>query len=318
MHRIVLQIDGGDIRGIMPAYLLMKIEEHLQGSINPYLSLITGTSTGAVIGGVKASGVPAKTIYEFYINEVIKAFQNKKKRWYFPWTWLSSVYKRSLFVDLLRSQVGIKKLKESEVPFAATAYGLCKDESHFIKSWDTTDRNFTFYDVISWSALSAAYYFGSIPVPNYVWHYATPEGLQDLYTGEVFQDGGQGVNNCTLVYDLIEILSHGWDDDEIDILSLGCGCPSPDDSITPYKKAKHIGMIRQIWKYTGQARRESTPVQVGAGRYVASKCKNIHFHRLDCTLPKDALNFGMIKYKDLLLAKAQKLSTHIPYEIFHK
>lgn len=318
MHRIVLQIDGGDIRGIIPAYLLMKIEEHINGSINPYLSLITGTSTGAVISGVKAAGVPAKRIYDFYTGPVIEAFLNKKKRWYLPYTWLSPVYKRPLFISLLKSQVGDKLLGDSEVPYAATAYGLCKDESHFIKSWDSKDCLFKFSDVISWSALSAAYYFGSVPVPDYTWKFHSAEDKEYTLTGEVFQDGGQGVNNCTIVYDLIEILSRGWEEDEIDILSLGCGSKSPYDALTPYKEAKRTGLIGQVWKFTGQARRESTPVQVGAGRYVASRCKNIRFHRLDCCLPKDALSFGAIKYRSVLMAKAEELSAKIPYEIFVK
>ena len=55
----VLSIDGGGIRGIIPAKIMIKIEELLQEySQNPntrisdYFDLIAGTSTGSILAGL--------------------------------------------------------------------------------------------------------------------------------------------------------------------------------------------------------------------------------------------------------------------------
>ncbi|MTM65685.1 phospholipase, partial [Turicibacter sanguinis] len=52
----VLSIDGGGIRGIIPAKLLIRLEELLkfysgnqEAHISDYFDLIAGTSTGAIL-----------------------------------------------------------------------------------------------------------------------------------------------------------------------------------------------------------------------------------------------------------------------------
>ena len=52
--RYILSIDGGGIRGIIPAYVIRRLSEELQkhGDERPFYShfdLIAGTSTGALI-----------------------------------------------------------------------------------------------------------------------------------------------------------------------------------------------------------------------------------------------------------------------------
>jgi len=315
--KIVLQIDGGDLKGIMPAYILKYIEEQIQGDITKKLDLVTGVSTGAVIGGTKAFGIPAARIYELYTNEVVSYFQKAEKQWYNPFSWLSPVYDVNLFLNALKKELGDKtKLGEVQVPFTTVAFGLCKNASHFIKSWKDEDNDLNIIDVISWSALSAAWFFGAIKAPNYKWKLPTPEGELKQYTGEVFQDGGQGTQNCTVMYDLVEVLAKDWDEEEVHILSLGCGSEDQSTAIVKYEKAINTSYLNQVLKFTGQARAEATVIQVGAGEYVAGNRKNIHFYRIDCTLPKAALEFGAFKYKDLYMAKAVGMAKKVPLDIF--
>jgi hypothetical protein len=293
--KVVIQIDGGDIRGIMACYILKDIESRIGTGIEqvPNVALISGTSTGAVIGGCKAFGIPASVLYDLYTNDVIAHFKDQGKIWWQPWTWLNPVYKRDIFMNSLQKYLGTEtKLKEVQKPYTAVAYGLCKNGSHFIKSWDKADCEFKLVDVISWSALSAAWYFGAIPV--------------------------QGTQNCTIIYDLIEIMAKDWEDEEIRILSIGCGDCGLEDSVISYDKAKSTSYLKQVVSFLGQARAESTMVQVGAAEYVAANRSNIRVYRLNCSLPKDAMNFGKIEYKDLLIEKAKQMAIRVPIEIFNR
>ena len=80
----VLSIDGGGIKGVFPAYLLMLIESELEKrkdgrtKIYQHFDLITGTSTGGIIALALSFGIPAKEIYELYLNNAKSIFGSKK------------------------------------------------------------------------------------------------------------------------------------------------------------------------------------------------------------------------------------------------
>lgn len=64
--RRVLAIDGGGLKGALPAALLAEIEERTGQRIVDQFDLIAGTSTGGIIALGLAMGLPAKEILEFY------------------------------------------------------------------------------------------------------------------------------------------------------------------------------------------------------------------------------------------------------------
>jgi len=45
----ILSIDGGGVKGIVPAAFLVQLEEALGESITHFFDLIAGTSTGGII-----------------------------------------------------------------------------------------------------------------------------------------------------------------------------------------------------------------------------------------------------------------------------
>ncbi|MDE5110482.1 MAG: patatin-like phospholipase family protein, partial [Trichodesmium sp. St7_bin2_1] len=45
----ILCLDGGGIRGIMPARILQKVEERLGSPLKNHFDLIAGTSTGSIL-----------------------------------------------------------------------------------------------------------------------------------------------------------------------------------------------------------------------------------------------------------------------------
>ena len=309
--RVILQVDGGGILGITPAIVLSELEARIRQRrgqagflLRDTLTLCCGTSTGAIIAGFVVAGVPADKIKEFYLKDGVDLFNNSQNpmytRLYQP------KFKREPFLDKLDEVLGqhgaarnasinlgdLPKSPES-IKFMATAYNLCSHRTHFVKSDDSHDGGFTLRRVISWSALSAAYYFGKIKAPDYVWTLVDNATRSDCETkdekvGAVFQDGGQGTQNCTLDFVLTEILANNWaaNGDEVVIISLGTGGCTKFER---YDDAKNIIDLGQTIKFLlNQAREESTVVQKLAACYVAKyRSKNIKLFRLDYETTKD-------------------------------
>lgn len=282
----ILQIDGGGIKGIIPAIILTHLEKECSEPLCQCFDLITGTSTGAIIGGAIAASVPASQIRDLYINKGKALFTPRTR--FNPLNWLRGKYDQQVFIAEITKQLGQLKLADLNSRFMATAFNLSSQRTHFIKSWDPKDQDKEVIKVIAWSALSAVYYFDKINVPEFEWiDYKGDElesSSQSKKQGAVFQDGGQGVHNNTLGYVLTEILANRWTQEEIYILSLGTG---GSEEYIPYEDAAQFRTIKQLKSYLlCQARKESTINQVLAAHYVSSQANpnenpQITFRRID-------------------------------------
>ncbi|KAI3936436.1 hypothetical protein MKX01_014405 [Papaver californicum] len=111
----ILSIDGGGVRGLIPATILAFLESELQkldgkeARIADYFDLIAGTSTGSLVTAMLSTPnennrplYAAKDICPFYFSECPKIFceeakvhRQATKRYKFPWSddpkWLSEV-----------------------------------------------------------------------------------------------------------------------------------------------------------------------------------------------------------------------------------
>jgi patatin-like phospholipase/acyl hydrolase len=64
--RRILSIDGGGVKGVMPAAFLAAVEQSIGRPIGDYFDLIAGTSTGGIIALGLGLGMPATDIVRFY------------------------------------------------------------------------------------------------------------------------------------------------------------------------------------------------------------------------------------------------------------
>lgn len=64
--RRLLAIDGGGVRGIIPALALVELERVTGQPARQTFDFLAGTSTGAVIAGALAAGIPAERIASLY------------------------------------------------------------------------------------------------------------------------------------------------------------------------------------------------------------------------------------------------------------
>ena len=79
----ILSIDGGGIRGIIPALVLVEIEKRTGKPIHELFDLVAGTSTGGIIA-VGLNIPDEKTGKARYAaKDVVKLFQNRGQMIFF-------------------------------------------------------------------------------------------------------------------------------------------------------------------------------------------------------------------------------------------
>lgn len=304
----ILQLDGGGIKGVISGTVVAAIEDHYKCPIWQKFDLITGTSTGAILGACYAMGVPANVVLSEYIDNGKNLFTTRP--WWNPLNWGKETYDRRPFVAMLEKHLGKDTMmKDTKTKLMITAFGRCANKTHFIKSYDNHDSDIRLVDVVAWSSLSAAKYFGAINAPSYAWVKTSPDGNKTYRNGEVMQDGGQGINNCTLGFDLIEILAHSWDD--VFILSLGTG---DFDDTKEYKDEAGEGMVKQVIDFITQARAEAPKNYVDAAFYVCAKRSNFSISRLNVNLPKKQDSLDAVNFIPQFKTYGDSLVTKIPWQ----
>jgi uncharacterized protein len=305
----ILQIDGGGIRGIIPAMICAAIEEKKGIPIHALFDMISGTSTGAILGGALAAGIPAARVRDLYLKDGPSLFD---PRFFLnPKRWLEGKYDRNVFREKIGAIIGDMTIGEVRSRYVATTFNLSSGRTHFINSVDPKDTGYRLLDVISWSALSAANYFGKINAPAFAWDHYAPDGTIDgTRTGATFQDGGQGIHNCTLSNDLAEVLAR--DHDDVLIVSLGCGSP---DLYVPYEKTSRKGFVAQVIAYFSQARNESTVNQVLEAKYVESHRPGIRTFRLDVFIPAKMAELDAIAYASEFRLRGESLISRVPFDL---
>ena len=204
----ILTIDGGGIRGIFPAYILKRIKEELKIDFLSKFQIIAGTSTGSIIAGCIAAGIPIEKIYSLYEEKGNKIF---KKRSLSLNGLLQSKYSSEILKDELKKLLGNKKLNEIKNILIIPCTDISNANVYLNKSfYDTNfvrDKNTFVWEAII-SSCSAPVYF-------------SPYKLKNKY---LLADGGLWANNPSLLA-LTEALGPRLNIDKKDIylLSIGTG-----------------------------------------------------------------------------------------------
>ena len=121
-RQYLLSIDGGGIRGIIPACALAKLEDATGKLTRDTFSFVAGTSTGAII----AAGVPAARIRDLYLTRAREVFTT------YPWNILKRIVKGSMYstqklYDMIAGEADStrnKKLNDFDTDLLITAKGF--------------------------------------------------------------------------------------------------------------------------------------------------------------------------------------------------
>ncbi|ASG67256.1 hypothetical protein CDV26_01605 [Francisella halioticida] len=206
----VLCIDGGGVKGIIPAQILYCIEKDFRINIQDHFQLVSATSTGALIAiQMNIMKKSAKEILDTYTDHSLlsKVFHKNIL------SFLSSIY-GSTFSGESKYKALIKMLGTSQfstaiMPTLITSYNLTKNKAVLFKSTAMT-QNLTSAQVGNASS-SAPTYFPPFKINN-----------------NYYIDGGVTANNPSML-GVAYAVELGSKLDDISILSLGTGYSAKDN-----------------------------------------------------------------------------------------
>jgi patatin-like phospholipase/acyl hydrolase len=135
----VLAIDGGGIRGLIPALVLAEIERRTERRISELFDLIAGTSTGAIIACALAKPRPmaAERIAELYVEEGPRIFDRSLlKRITSAEGLIDERYDAAGLEAALERYLGDSRLAEARPPVLITAYDIERRRAVFLRPSD--------------------------------------------------------------------------------------------------------------------------------------------------------------------------------------
>ncbi|CAF1032617.1 unnamed protein product [Adineta steineri] len=220
----VLTIDGGGVRGIMPALWLAELERHTKRSIASLFHMIAGVSTGAIVAAglcapndenptePRFKAVDIVKLYESRSNEI---FQRTQSRMPNSWYRVSQdvKYTDSGRQDLFSSYFGNIRLSHVLTELVIPAVKSDGRETYLFNrrdSRDNTHRDRFLREVLMCTTAAPTYF--------------KPYVLGDSY----FVDGGVQMNNpAAAAYK--ECIRYGIESKNMFMLSLGTGdfVPNP-------------------------------------------------------------------------------------------
>ena len=208
----ILALDGGGTRGIYAAQILAKVEQTLGAEVKDCFDLIAGASTGSIIAGAAAVGIPMKEVVSFFENDSPRIFKKT------PFLTKASMfvcsrYSKKHLEKVLERRLHDRTLADVSTPLMIPSADISTDGVHVFKSRFlnelggsyTRDGDVLLKDAIL-ASCAAPTYFDPHPVGPYL-----------------LVDGGLWANNPSIIA-LTEAMSKfNKQPDQIKVLSIGTG-----------------------------------------------------------------------------------------------
>lgn len=281
----ILSVDGGGIRGVIPAVILQEIEAKTGKKCSDLFDLLVGTSTGGIIaagltvpdtkGKPKYSATQMLEIYEKFGREIFdRSF----------WKGVTSLggladeqYSEKRLEELLQSYFKDTKLTDCLKPLILTSYDIERRQPYFFKTRQAADdktRNHFLRDATR--ATSAA--------PTYF----EPEEVNTApktTTKRALIDGGVFANNPAMVA-YSEAIATGINPKDILMVSIGTGGTNRPVKFEDAKDWGLLGWIRPLLGIMMDGTADSTSFHLNLLLPGADKGAKQRFFRFDTELDK--------------------------------
>ncbi|ONM22349.1 patatin-like protein 2 [Zea mays] len=208
----ILSIDGGGIRGIIPAVVLTFLESELQkldgeeARLADYFDVIAGTSTGGLVTSMLVAPnntnrplFAAKDIQAFYMNHAPKIFPQQRG----PFGRVMRIF-RSLsgpsydgkyLHDVVRKKLGITRLHETLTDVVIPTFDIKRLQPIIFSSYEVKNEKYNTMD-----ALLSDICISTSAAPTYLpAHYFKTEDCHGNTKEFHLIDGGVAANNPALV-----------------------------------------------------------------------------------------------------------------------
>lgn len=124
----ILTIDGGGVRGIIPAVLLAALERQTGALTRDAFDFVAGTSTGAVLAAGIAAGIPAERLVTLYAERSSQVFRKTPAIGTLRRIITGSMYDTAALHQLIREELGPEardwRLNDAPVDMLITAKRL--------------------------------------------------------------------------------------------------------------------------------------------------------------------------------------------------
>ncbi len=232
MIKYILSVDGGGIRGIIPAIILAEIEKRTRKRVAEIFDLMAGTSTG----GIVVAGLCKKDKPQYSANDLVEFYRE-----YGPYIFKSSFFRRSILSwfncaqyphknieSVLDKYFGDDILKNTLSNVLITSYDIQNNCPFFFKSWK--EGNIKLKDALR-AATAAPTYF-------------IPKHLKINQIDRILVDGGVFANNpAACAYASGKRL---FPNDDILLLSIGTGRTDRSIEYANSRKFGKIGWVKPL------------------------------------------------------------------------
>lgn len=160
----VLSIDGGGIRGVIPAVLLHHLEQATGKNVADMFDLIVGTSTGGIIAAALTTprdGHPmhsAEDVLGLYVDRGREIFRHA--RW-LPARLLDEKYDHKPLEEVLQDYLGSTKLADCIIPIVVISYDIESRTPIFFKTRHAKESekcNYLLTDVVRATSAAPTYF----------------------------------------------------------------------------------------------------------------------------------------------------------------
>lgn len=220
----ILSIDGGGIKGVLPAAFLATIEEATGKSVVDHFDLIAGTSTGGIIAIGLGLGMTAADVLRFYEEEGPAIFSQAdvvdvsligKLRSFCRTKALSlrrvgaSKYDPAALKGALERAFGDRKLGDSKTRLLIPAFDRQRRDVHVFK----TSHHERFR--LDWKERAVDVALATAAAPTYLPGHRLDNGISLI-------DGGVWANNPLGLAAVEAVGVLGWPGSCVYALSIGC------------------------------------------------------------------------------------------------
>lgn len=231
----ILSIDGGGIRGVIPARILVELEKKMDGGgLAERFDLLAGTSTGSIIAAGlcvpenEGSGKPKYTA-----EDIVKLYTERGQEMFTRsfWKGVSSAwgisdekYPHEPIESIFKEKFSEVTLGQSIKDVLITSYDLHSRDLKIFKTWKKSDRK-----IKMWHAVRA-----STAAPTYF----EPTLLDDNGEERALVDGGVFANNPGMC--AFAEAKRRWPHEPVLMVSLGTG---HNTRKIKYEDAKNWGKL---------------------------------------------------------------------------
>jgi patatin-like phospholipase/acyl hydrolase len=283
----VLAIDGGGIRGIIPAVILAAIEKRLGRRIHEIFDLISGTSTGGIIAVAIGAGAnngepyaPADLVKLYVENGPIifgkNIFTGLKN-------WVRPKYSPAPLEGVLLKFFGDTELRSAKVPLLIGSYDVENQIPFFFKSQripTNPNYNWKLRDVAR-ATSAAPTFFPPIQLSN------------EYHESYTLVDGGVCVNNPAVA--AYAEARHIFGDGDYLVASIGTG--DRQDHLR-YPQVKNWGLAQWAKRIpsvfmdsTSEAADQELYFMLGRKKHFRFQAElNYSANEMDCVTPENMQN----------------------------